>query len=131
MVSAQRVPLKSDAGKFFVKSPFLSMYFITSTVLLLFFVGLDLYLVSRAWKFASSWTLLLPPFWMSYPWLIFLENHSKLRELYEAGLMSGVESGSLKTTLQLARNTLNRVLLYSFLANAVLLVDCFYAFRHI
>jgi hypothetical protein len=131
MADAREVALKSKAGSFFTKSPFLSFGFVANTAILAFCLGLDFYFVLRFWKVLPSYLVLLAPVSMLSSWVRVLKNRRRISELHDAGVIGEIAPGSvLETSLEVAEDALNDVLLYSFLANMILLAALWGMFRH-
>ncbi|HLW81889.1 MAG TPA: hypothetical protein VKS20_07605 [Candidatus Acidoferrales bacterium] len=132
MANVQQHASGSDAGDFFVKSPLFSLGFVANTSILIFCLGVGLFLTFKYWNFVwhGSWLFLA---WgaMFTSWRLALVNRGRISELFEAGVIAGIEPGSpLETSLEVASDTLNRVLGFSFGANMVFLGAIIYLLRH-
>lgn len=111
---------------FFARSPFNSILFLVNTFLLVFSIGTVLFALLRFWNQIERrpvlW-LILSPAWMLMSWLLALRNHGKLRELHDAEIINEVRpDSSLEVALDVASNSINHLLFYSFLAITLLLL---------
>ncbi|MGC1106287.1 MAG: hypothetical protein WA876_07095 [Candidatus Acidiferrales bacterium] len=124
MASAQEIASNSGQRNFFAKSPFFSFGFVLNTTVLALCLGLSLYFLLKFWNLVDGpmFFVLFAPAWMFSSWIGALRSHGRLRDLFNAGLIHGVEPQSpLGISLEVAEEGLNRNLLYSFLSNMVLL----------
>jgi len=117
----------TGAAEFFRESPFQWVYFVADTAMLILSTGVCVYVMIQYRNQLSSITEILVGaviFGMLYLWRAALRAHRQLHDLFQAGGIRDLDSGSaLETALKVAASMIHLGLFYTFLLVGLLVMQ--------